>query len=118
MQSLSPEFRFILATLAVWRLTHLLAAEDGPWNLIAKLRRLAGSSVLGKLMDCFYCLSIWVGIPFCFYPAAGLQSRIITWLALSGAASLLHKLTTQSESLEPDPIQEFDPFADQPHVNS
>jgi predicted acyltransferase len=105
---LSPEFRFVLALLAVWRLTHLLAAEDGPWNLIAQLRRIAGSSVLGKLMDCFYCLSIWISIPFCLYPAEGLLNRIVTWLALSGAASLLHKLT-EKQTNQPE---EFDPFGE------
>ena len=119
MQQLSPEFRFVLATLAVWRITHLLAAEDGPWNAIAYLRRLAGSSVLGKLMDCFYCLSIWISIPFCLYPAEGplpqsLLNRIVTWLALSGAASLLYKLT-EKQAQEPE---EFDPFAETKPGNS
>ena len=34
--------RLVLAALAVWRLTHLLAEEDGPWGLVARLRGLAG----------------------------------------------------------------------------
>ena len=31
-------WRFSLSALAVWRMTHLLVEEDGPWDLIAKLR--------------------------------------------------------------------------------
>jgi hypothetical protein len=97
-------FRFITAFLAVWRLTHLLAAEDGPWNIIAWLRRHAGSTVIGKLMDCFYCLSIWIGIPFAFYVERAALDRLVAWLALSGAASLLHQFTSK-------PV-DFDPFAE------
>ena len=106
MQDPSQCFRFVVAVLAVWRITHLLAAEDGPWDIIVWLRRKAGSSILGKLMDCFYCLSLWIAIPFCFYAAAGVLNRIVVWLALSGAASLLHQLTNRLE--EPE---EFNPFA-------
>ena len=38
MNESNPIWRFILCTLALWRVTHLLAAEDGPWDLIARLR--------------------------------------------------------------------------------
>jgi Protein of unknown function (DUF1360) len=96
-------FRFVTALLAVWRITHLLAAEDGPWDSIVWLRRKAGSTMVGKLMDCFYCLSLWVGVPFCFYAAQGALDRVVVWLALSGAASLLNRAVTQSAA--------FDPFA-------
>jgi hypothetical protein len=97
-------FRFITALLAVWRLTHLLAAEDGPWNIIAWIHRQAGPTVIGKLMDCFYCLSIWISIPFAFYVKQGALDRIVAWLALSGAASLLHQFTNRPA--------DFDPFAE------
>jgi predicted acyltransferase len=96
-------FRFIVSLLAVWRITHLLTAEDGPWEIVVRLRRLAGATVLGKLMDCFYCLSIWISIPFCFYVAQGVLDRAVVWLALSGAASLLHQATNKPA--------EFNPFA-------
>lgn len=84
-------FRFTISALAVWRLAHLLAAEDGPWDLIVRLRRKLGTTNWGKLMDCFYCLSVWTSIPFAFYVADGMLDRFVTWLALSGAASLANK---------------------------
>jgi len=31
--------RFVLAVLATWRVSHLLVSEDGPWNLLARLRQ-------------------------------------------------------------------------------
>ena len=34
--------RFVLAVLATWRVTHLLASEDGPGDLIVRFRRLLG----------------------------------------------------------------------------
>jgi len=39
-------------------------AEDGPGDLLARLRGLAGESLWGKMLDCFYCLSLWVALPF------------------------------------------------------
>jgi hypothetical protein len=85
-------FRFVISALAVWRLTHLLAAEDGPWDIIVSIRRRVGNSNLGSLMDCFNCLSIWISIPFAFYVIDGWQARMIVWLALSGLASLANRM--------------------------
>jgi hypothetical protein len=87
-------FRFVLSALAVWRLTHLLAAEDGPWDIIVSIRRRLGSSIWGTLMDCFNCLSIWISLPFAFYVLDGWLSRIVVWLALSGLASLANRMGT------------------------
>jgi hypothetical protein len=88
-------FRLIIATLAVWRLTHLLAAEDGPWDLILKTRRSLGSTVWGKMMDCFNCLSLWIAIPFAFFVVSSVPDRLIAWLALSGAACLVNQLVRE-----------------------
>lgn len=85
-------FRFVLSALAVWRLTHLLAAEDGPWNIIVSIRRNLGNSIWGTLMDCFNCLSVWISIPFAFYVLDGWLSRTIGCFALSGFASLANRI--------------------------
>jgi hypothetical protein len=87
--------RFILAALATWRITHLLASEDGPADIVARFRtRLAGTS-LGELVDCFGCLSFWVAIPLTFVVAGGAVDWILTWLALSGAAFLLERMSPE-----------------------
>lgn len=84
--------QFIIATLAVWRLTHLLVAEDGPFKVIAWLRRKAASGFWGTLLDCFYCLSFWIAIPFAVFMGGSHGERILLWPALSAAAILLNRV--------------------------
>jgi len=88
--------RFALAALATWRVTHLLAREDGPGGVVARAREAIGSRPLGELMDCFGCLSIWVAAGFTPYIVRpGRRSGadpVVAWLALSGAACLLERL--------------------------
>jgi Protein of unknown function (DUF1360) len=81
--------KFGVAALATWRLTHLLVREDGPADAIARTRESLGESQLGALMDCFYCTSMWVAIPFAFYAAKKPAGRVAAWLALSGVACLI-----------------------------
>ena len=88
---------FLLGSLAVWRVTHLLHAEDGPWNLLARLRRLAGRGFLGSLLDCFYCLSIWLAVPFAYWLGESWKERWLLWPALSAGSILLERLTTLRE---------------------
>ena len=94
--------RFAVASLATWRITHLLAHEDGPGDVIYRMRRVLGHGFWGKLMDCFYCLSLWIAAPLTFFvvarPAAG---AILIWAALSGAACLLDRATAPSIQMEP-----------------
>jgi len=77
----------------VWRITHLLYAEDGPWDVSVRLRRTAGDSFWGKLLDCFYCLSIWVAAPLAFLVGQSWWERILLWPSLSAGASLLERVT-------------------------
>ncbi len=37
----------VLGMLAVWRITHLLNAEDGPWKLLVRFRRALGNGFWG-----------------------------------------------------------------------
>jgi hypothetical protein len=85
-------FRFCLALLATWRVAHLLAHEDGPFDLIARSRERLGSGRLGGLMDCFQCLSIWVAaLPALFVGGTWLEI-VFEWLALSGGACILQQI--------------------------
>lgn len=86
----------VVASLAIWRVTHLLTSEDGPGDFLARLRRAAGEGALGRLLDCFYCLSFWVAAPFAWILGAGWPERILLWLALSGAAVLLERWTSRA----------------------
>jgi hypothetical protein len=88
---------FLIAALVVWRVTHLLQAEDGPWNVVARLRRVAGQSMWGRLLDCFYCLSLWVAAPAAWVSGGTWWERAWLWPALSGAAILLERVSTRVE---------------------
>jgi hypothetical protein len=87
--------RFGLAALATWRLVHLVTEEDGPGRSIARLRARAGAGPAGELMDCFYCLSLWLSAPLAFVISRRRRETPITWLALSGAACLLERITRE-----------------------
>jgi hypothetical protein len=89
-----------IAVLAVWRITHLLAEEDGPFQLVARLRKRLGAGFWGGLMDCFNCLSLWVALPFAAASAGALKQRVILWPALSGAAILLNRLYREHREVE------------------
>ncbi|HEU4479731.1 MAG TPA: hypothetical protein VFR80_14535 [Pyrinomonadaceae bacterium] len=84
--------RLIVAVLATWRITHLLANEDGPADLVARFRLRLGSGLAGQLMDCFKCLSLWVALPIALFVTRRPLELLLTWVALSGAACLLERL--------------------------
>jgi hypothetical protein len=92
--------RFALAALATWRVTHLLASEDGPGDAVVRLRARLDASRAGGLMDCFQCLSVWVAAPMSLVVARESRDALPTWLALSGAACLLERLGSQPDVLE------------------
>ena len=95
-------WRFCLSALAVWRVSHLLAEEDGPWDVIVKVRARLGQSVpalrvFARLMDCFYCLSLWASLPLAIWMSNGWIGLLVQWPALSGAACLLERFTRVPE---------------------
>lgn len=102
--------RFVLAVLATWRISHLLANEDGPGDLIVRFRARLGSGPFGKLMDCFYCLSLWIAVPLAFFVSRRPLDLLLTWLALSGAACLLERIGQDPVVIQPiSRVEEGDP---------
>lgn len=91
---MAVSFLFVLIILTVWRITHLLSKEDGPFDSIYLLRKKAGAGFFGSLLDCFYCVSVWVAFPFGIWLGNTWWEKILYWLALSGAACLLEQATT------------------------
>jgi hypothetical protein len=85
---------FTLSVLCVWRITHLFQAEDGPGDLLVRLRKIAGSGFVGKLLDCFYCLSLWVAVPLAYWAPETRLERLLWWPALSAGAILLERVTS------------------------
>lgn len=90
---MSPFFALVVGSLAVWRITHLLNSEDGPWDVVVRLRRRVGVGFWGSLLGCFYCLSLWCAAPAAYLLAPSWTERLWLWPALSGAAILLERVT-------------------------
>jgi hypothetical protein len=74
----------------------LFVAEDGPWDLLTRLRRRAGAGFFASLLDCFYCLSVWVAAPIAFVIGSSWKERLLLWLGMSGGAILLERATDRS----------------------
>jgi hypothetical protein len=87
----------VVGAAAVWRISHLLHAEDGPWDVLARLRKLAGNGAVGRMLDCFYCVSVWVALPVALAMSAASKERVLLWPALSGAAILLERATMRPQ---------------------
>jgi hypothetical protein len=81
---------YIIILLALWRVTHLISYEDGPFKVFLKLRKKTG-----KPFDCFYCLSIWIGFMTSLYFSQSIEEIILFSLSLSGGAILLEKITNK-----------------------
>jgi hypothetical protein len=86
-------FRFLLAALATWRLTFLLAREDGPWHIFARLRNRLNTGFFSQLLGCVKCVGMWVSIPFAFFVRGDLLELVVTWLALAGVTALIDEWT-------------------------
>ena len=79
----------------------MLSAEDGPWDVVVRLRRAAGEGVLGQMLDCFYCLSFWVSVIPAICLGKKLGERILLGPALSAGAILLERVTDHKYSESP-----------------
>jgi hypothetical protein len=100
MDTLSIGWRFAFVSLAAWRVTHLLAEEDGPGDVIVRMRARLGDSVVGRAMDCFFCLSLWIAAPFAVVVARDVLTWILMWLAISGVVCLIQRATEPRRSTE------------------
>jgi hypothetical protein len=99
-----PITSLLVGVLAVWRVAHLLWAEDGPGDIFVRFRRLAGHGFFGRLLDCFYCLSLWVAIPVAWVLGGTWLERGLLWLSLSGGAILLERATDRKPAAPPPAI--------------
>jgi hypothetical protein len=99
----NPWLAVVLAIFATWRVTHLLAREDGPFYLLARLRARMGQGFAGTLMDCFHCLSMWIAAPCAFALTRDPVEWTVTWLGLSGAACLIERHGEKPVAFHPLP---------------
>jgi hypothetical protein len=97
---------FVAAALAVWRVTHLVVLEEGPWQLSHRLRLLGASLGAAKLFGCFLCFSVWAAVPFALLLTRRPLELLLLIPALSGAAILLERATAREETAVPLYVEE------------
>lgn len=92
-------FVFLLAVLAVYRLSHMVALEDGPFDVFANLREKTGQTDwIGRGLHCALCISFWLsgffGVVWLWLLTGIVQSPYSTlfWLGTAGGCLVLHKL--------------------------
>jgi hypothetical protein len=119
MSELSFWTLFAVGALATWRLAHLVAREDGPADLVFRLRLAAGQGLLAEAMDCFHCVALWVAAPLALVVADSAATWLVAWLGLAGAASMAERLVaTREPSFQGEPDHELlrtEAGGDRPH---
>lgn len=81
-------FEFILASLFTFRLSYMLAEEDGPFCVFDRLR-VATRKI--ELLDCAFCVSVWVALLPALLIADGWFTAIV-WLAISASSMFMYRL--------------------------
>lgn len=91
---------FFLVSLAIWRVSSLLAREDGPFDLFLRLRMFLGTEFdksseevgtnwVSKGILCLLCSSVWLSAIGAFFFASSLMWYLIYLLALSTMAIII-----------------------------
>lgn len=83
-------FEFLLPALAIWYITKALNNAAGPFDVLIKLRNFF-EDYRGLDLDCFFCTSLWISLPFAFYLASGINV-VVYWLALAGGAVIINEV--------------------------
>lgn len=119
MSELSFWSLFAVGALATWRVAHLIAREDGPADVVFRVRLAAGQGLLAQAMDCFHCVALWVAAPLALVIADSAATWLLAWLALAGAASLAERLVAAQEpSMKGEPDYDLlrtEAGGDRPH---
>ena len=105
----------LILALATWRISSLIKDEDGPYEMFSRFRTsigllehyqfdsngeqerilLSNGSFLADVVQCFWCLSIWIGYGIAFLAALchliSWQEFIFVGVALSAIAIIIEE---------------------------
>jgi hypothetical protein len=100
---------YLILGLATWRISNLLVNEDGPWDLLARLRwalgirydqtsRPYGTNVFSKLWTCLWCISPYIGVllTFAYWRWSDLTLLLSLPFALSSMAVIVDRVANGS----------------------
>lgn len=89
---------YVLAVLAAYRVARMLAMEEGPFELFARVRERFDpeqATWLGRGLSCPLCIGFWCSLAMALLlahqnPAMHRSEILLAWLAIAGAQTLLH----------------------------
>jgi hypothetical protein len=96
--------QLLIASLAVWRISSLLAREDGPWDIFVRFRLMIGfkynkSSELeatngfAKGLECVWCSSLWfAAIAALIMVHTSFYGWLLYMLAISAGAIIVERI--------------------------
>ena len=78
---------FVLAVLATWRISYMIAREDGPFDIFSIIRDKVGQEKwYGRGLHCVLCISFWLSLPAALI--AGMP-WLIGWFGVAGAIVII-----------------------------
>lgn len=92
---------FVIASFVVYRLSRMIAVEEGPLDIFINLRAWAWQKFQGQAwiqqgLQCPLCISFWLAIPIAILLTLQLHYEFYAffwlWIALSGTASFIYRL--------------------------
>jgi hypothetical protein len=92
----------VITVFAIWRVTHMLQDEEGPFGVFSRLQAWAASrpDKVGGINHgyfCFYCLSMWVALIPALVLTEGMLSFWVYWFGLSAGAVLVNLIHNKLE---------------------
>jgi hypothetical protein len=101
----------LLAILACYRVSELIAIDDGPYKVFSRLRQGLGRraaleqrwnkegvwSNLAELVQCPYCIGVWVAALFALLLAGDVKEFLLMWLGIAGGQSVLQGLIDHND---------------------
>lgn len=90
----------LILSLAAWRVASMLHSEKGPFAVFERFRLWTYQyEFAGELIRCFYCLSVWVAMPFAIAYAHNFLQWFVNTLAISAAVISINAVIEAAEEL-------------------
>lgn len=99
---MSDFFLLIISSLAVFRLSELVAYDKGPFAIFKRIRNFfPHGSQIDQMLECIYCNGIWWSlILVIFYVVVGLIKvwfLPLWWLGIAGGAIVVYRTIRERE---------------------
>lgn len=88
---------FILCSLAVYRISAMIALEEGPFGIFSFIheRTAKQSNWLERGLNCPLCISVWLSAIGAIWITRQPDLFILYWFAIAGMCLIIHKRVMQ-----------------------